>query len=266
MVDGSSDRARFDVRNWGESTLEVKLHPPAWSDGAIHVGPGPQAQIPPGETYAFELFLDRPLATDRRGALSLTTNDPSSPETLIPVEARRDPQPNVRASVRLGVVDGSSPVHVDMRWAALRWVGPNGEEVSSRRPEVRLGDATIRWTATGEPPRSQRIEAWGRLRPGAHEVEVEYRENCSAVPTILAAGILGLTVEAVLGAMLAGHVSADVLGTIVRGCVARAGASATVELSTDASAQVLQSTLQKPGDRWIAATLHVADDGTVRLE
>lgn len=193
--------------------------------------------ITPGAYVALQVAVTATALGPINGLLVLTTNDPSRPSVTIPVTAKgvAGPGPEV-VKVEMIYDNGSdNAFDEDLRDVDLTLEHPYGYVCNKQTPSPSNwgNHGTPSWIAFGPKEEPERIILPGATEDGTWQVTLQYMEDCSALPTELMAGILGISVD-VLIAYLTGGVgdldSGEVGDLIQSVCLSRSASNATVRV------------------------------------
>lgn len=197
------------------------------------------------------------------GLLILASNDPSTPSVAIPVSATGVPGAGPQVvKLEMTYENGSnSAFDDDVRNVDLILEHPFGYVCSKAYPNPQNwgGYGTPSWLSFPPKEEPERVVLADAMIDGTYRVQLQYVESCKSVPTALLAGLLGISVDALLAYLSGGVVPinpADVAKFIERLCFSRSGTSATVKVSVNGTL-VKEKTvsLAKKGDSLYALDL-----------
>ncbi|MFL5320123.1 MAG: choice-of-anchor D domain-containing protein [Myxococcaceae bacterium] len=171
------------------------------------------------------------------GLLVLTTNDPSKPSVTIPVTAEgiQGPGPEV-VKIDMTFDNGTDGVFdKDIRNVDMTLEHPYGYVCNKGTP------APTNWGNYGNPswisfaPKEEpeRIVLADATQDGKYRVMLTYMEDCKSLPTELLAGILGISVDALVTYLSSGVINVngqDVSQLISNVCLSHGGSNATVRV------------------------------------
>ncbi|MBI3185335.1 MAG: choice-of-anchor D domain-containing protein [Myxococcales bacterium] len=197
------------------------------------------------------------------GMLMLSTNDPSRPSVTIPVTAEGVPGagPEV-VKLEMYFENGSnSAFDNDMRNVDMTLEHPYGYVCNKSDPKpTNWGNyGNPSWIAFAPKEEPERIVLANSTQDGTYRVMLQYMEDCSSLPTALMAGILGISVEVLVGALTSGvgQVNGqDVAKLIENVCLSHSNTNATVKAYVNGTLVLEKTvTLNKKGDSLYAADL-----------
>ncbi|MFT3706934.1 MAG: choice-of-anchor D domain-containing protein [Archangium sp.] len=188
--------------------------------------------------------------------LNIETNDPQRPTVSIPVQAR-------------GVLSGGTEVvklemtydngtdntfDSDVRNVDMTLEHPFGFVCNKQTPNPmnwgNFGQAS--WLAFAPKEEPERIILADSHADGTYRVLVSYQQDCASVPTGLLAGILGISVEALVGYLSGGLVPVngeDVADIIQNICLDKSGTAVSVKVYINGMLTAeKQATLGRKGD------------------
>lgn len=174
------------------------------------------------------------------GLLVIASNDPSKPSITIPVSATGIPGagPEV-VKLEMSFENGSdSAFDDDYRNVNLILEHPFGYVCDKAHP------APLNWSPYGTPtwlafpPKEEpeRVVLADAMTDGTYRVQLQYLESCKSVPTALLAGLLGISIDVLIGYLSGGSIpvnAADITKFIERLCLSHDGTSATVKVSVN---------------------------------
>jgi hypothetical protein len=170
-----------------------------------------------------------------QGLLVLTTNDPNQPSLTIPVTARgtAGTGPEV-VKVEMVFDNGTDGVFDnDVRNVDLTLEHPYGYVCNKTTPSPMNWAAfgTPTWLAFPPKEEPERIVLADATADGTYRVMVSYMEDCSSLPTQLLAGVLGISVDALISYLSGGVInvgSGDVSSLIASLCLSHDSSNVTV--------------------------------------
>jgi hypothetical protein len=262
---GTTNVLPLTLTNEGGSPLQVTY---TWG------GPSPTTDlfatpllvpaVAPGAYTTLNVAFTATSAGPVSGLLMLSTNDPTRPSVTVQVNAVGVPGPGPQVvKVEMVYDNGSdSAFDSDLRNVDLTLEHPFGFVCNKQNP------SPTNWGAYGSPawisfaPKEEpeRIVLPGVTQDGTFRVMLSYQEDCASLPTDLAAGLLGISVD-VLIAYLSGGASIPVGGAQVGQligdvCLSKKNSNATVRVYTN-GALIKEKTvsLSKKGDTTYALDL-----------
>jgi hypothetical protein len=206
---GRTTSAPLTLVNEGGAPLAVKY---TWG------GPKPSTDlfalpqlvpsIEPGKYVELQVAVTAATLGPVNGLLLITSNDPARPTLTIPVSAEgvAGPGPEV---VKLEMVfeNGSdSAFDNDLRNVDLTLEHPFGYVCNKGTPKsTNWGNyGTATWLSFGPKEEPERIVLADSTHDGTYRVMVQYMEDCSSLPTGLLAGLLGISVDALVDVLSGG--------------------------------------------------------------
>ncbi len=171
------------------------------------------------------------------GLLVLTSTDPSRPSVTIPVAAEgvAGPGPEV-VKIEMTYDNGNDGAFdKDLRNVDMTLEHPFGYVCNKASPNPTnwgtYGNPS--WIAFGPKEEPERIVLAEAKTDGTYRVMVQYMEDCASLPTELAAGILGISVDALIAYLTggAGNViidGGDIGNLITNICLSKKASNVTV--------------------------------------
>ncbi len=142
------------------------------------------------------------------GLLVLSSNDPSRPSVTIPVSAEGIPGPGPAVvKLEMSYENGSdSAFDDDLRNVDMSLEHPYGYVCNKQYPSpTNWGSyGTPTWISFGAKEEPERIVLADAQQDGIYRVMLQYAEDCASLPTELAAGVLGISVEALIAYLTGG--------------------------------------------------------------
>jgi hypothetical protein len=217
-----------------------------------HVPPA----IQPGQYLELQVAVTAATLGPVNGLLLLTTNDPSKPAITIPVSAEgvAGPGPEV---VKLEMVYDNGTDNVfdqDLRNVDLTLEHPYGYVCNKADPKPTSWGAygSPSWVSFAPKEEPERIILADASRDGTYRVMVQYLEDCSALPTQLLAGLVGISVDALIAYLSGGIINVggkDIGKLIEQVCVNRSASNAVVRAYVNGTLMMEKTvTLEKKGD------------------
>ena len=192
--------------------------------------------IAPGAYLELQVAVTATAIRTYNGMLILTTNDPSKPALTIPVTAEGIAGTGPQVVKLEMVYDNGSPsaFDEDIRRAGMTLEHPYGYVCNKSTPNPTnwgtYGSPT--WFAFGPKENPQRIILPDSTHDGTYRVMLQYGEDCSSLPSALTAGLLGISIDLLIG-YLTGGISPvpgqDIGAVIASVCLSHSGTDATVK-------------------------------------
>lgn len=197
------------------------------------------------------------------GLLVLSTNDPSKPALTIPITAEGVPGPGPQVvKIDMTYDNGADGVFdKDLRNVDLTLEHPYGYVCNKGTPAPtnwgNYGNAT--WLAFAPKEEPERIVLADSIQDGTYRVMLSYQEDCSSIPTELLAGVLGISVDALITYLSSGVINVngqDIGQLISQVCLSHSASNATVKVYVNGTL-VKEKTvsLSKKGDTTYALDL-----------
>lgn len=235
---GTSNFKTITIVNMGGAPLTVK---PTWGGQMFTTDFSTNPQVIPDVTPAQYVEVQVQVTATREGPLqailNLESNDPQRPVVSIPVTAR-------------GVLGGGAEVvklemtfdngsdnafDNDVRNVDMTLEHPFGYVCNKQTPNpMNWGNyGTASWLAFAPKEEPERIILADSRQDGTYRVMVSYQQDCASLPTQLLAGILGISVEVLVGYLSGGAIpipGQDVGGLIQNVCLNKESTAVTVKV------------------------------------
>ena len=177
------------------------------------------------------------LSSPVTGLLTLTTNDPSKPSITIPVTANGVPGAGPQVvKLEMTFDNGSdNAFDNDVRNVDMTLEHPYGYVCNKQNPNpMNWGNyGTASWLAFAPKEEPERIILADSRQDGTYRVMVTYMADCASLPTALLAGILGISVEVLVGYFSGGAIpiNGQDIGNIIQSiCLDRRGTAVTIKV------------------------------------
>ena len=261
---GHTNVLPLTLLNEGGAPLEITYH---WG------GPNPSTDlfanplvIPPitaGSYLELQVAVTATALGPINGFIVLATNDPAKPSVTIPVSATGIPGPGPEVvKIELTFDNGTdNAFDKDLRNVDMTLEHPFGYVCNKQYPNPTnwgaYGNAS--WISFGPKEEPERIVLADATQDGTYRVMLQYMEDCSALPTELLAGVLGISVDALITYLSSGviNINGQDVGAIIQNtCFSRSGTSGTVRVWVNG--QVIKEktvSLGKKGDTAYALDL-----------
>jgi hypothetical protein len=235
---GTSTFRTLTIVNGGGAPLTVH---PTWGGMMFTTDFSTNPQVIPDVIPAQYVEVQVEVTATREGVLqailNLETNDPLRPTVSIPVTAR-------------GVLGGGAEVvklemtfdngtdgtfDNDVRNVDMTLEHPFGYVCNKQNPNpMNWGNyGTASWLAFAPKEEPERIILADSRQDGTYRVMVTYMQDCASVPTDLLAGILGISVEALVGYLSGGAIpiNGQDVGNIIQSiCLSKRGTAVDVKV------------------------------------
>lgn len=194
-------------------------------------------EIAPGAYVEMQVAVTVTSVGTYNGLLILTTNDPSRPSVTIPVTGEGVPGPGPEVvKIEMTYDNGSDNVFdKDLRNVDMTLEHPYGYVCNKQEPAPtnwgNYGQAT--WIAFAPKEEPERIVLANATQDGTYRVMLTYMEDCKSLPTDLLAGVLGISVDALIGYLSGGVINIngqDVGKLISQLCLDKDNSNATVRV------------------------------------
>jgi hypothetical protein len=254
---GHTNVQALALLNEGGAPLEISYH---WGGQTLttdlFANPVLIPPIPAGSFVEVQVAVTATALGPLNGFMVLTTNDPARPSVTIPVSAKgvAGPGPEV-VKVELTYDNGDdNAFDRDLRNVDLTLEHPYGYVCNKQYPNPSnwgtFGNPS--WIAFGPKEEPERIVLADAQTDATYRLMVQYVEDCSAMPTELTAGILGISIDALLNYLSGGVVDVngqDVGAVIEQTCFNRSATNATVRVWVNGAViQEKTVALAKKGD------------------
>ena len=193
-----------------------------------------------------------------------TTNDPSNPSVTIPVSGTGTPSlSGAVVKVDMSFQGGGEGTFTnDIRSVDMTLEDPFGDVCDRQAPNpMSWGNFGLpTWIAFGPKANPQRVILANSMQDGTYRVMLQYTQDCSALPTTLLAGLLGISVDVLIaylsgGASIAGVSASQIQMMIASICLSHDPTNATVDVYVNGSLlKETTATLNQEGD-----TLYAVD-------
>lgn len=235
---GTSTFQTLTIVNMGGAPLTVH---PTWGGMMFTTdfSTNPQVipDVAPGQYVEVQVLVTATREGPLQAILNLESNDPQRPTISIPVTAR-------------GVLGGGGEVvklemtfdngtdnafDNDVRNVDMTLEHPFGYVCNKQTPNpMNWGNyGTASWLAFAPKEEPERIILADSRQDGTYRVMVSYQQDCASVPTGLLAGILGISVEALVGYLSGGlvPVNGQDVGSIIQNiCLSKESSAVTVKV------------------------------------
>lgn len=229
----------------------------------LYATPAVLPEIAPGAYLEMQVAVTATAVGPYNGLLIVTSDDPSRPSVTIPVTAEGVPGPGPEVvKIEMTFDNGSdSAFDNDLRNVDLTLEHPYGYVCNKEYPAPTnwgtYGNPT--WIAFAPKEEPERIVLADATQDGTYRVMLQYMEDCSSLPSELMAGILGISVDALVGYLSGGAIQIngqDVSGLISKLCLSHSSGDATVRVYVN-GAIIKEKTvsLGKKGDSLYALDL-----------
>lgn len=254
---GTSNFKTITIVNEGGAPLTVV---PAWGGQMFTTDFSTAPQVVPDVVPAMYVEVQVAVTATREGPLqailNLQTNDPQKPSIAIPVRAR-----GVLGSgeevvkIEMTFDNGAdNTFDNDVRNVDMTLEHPFGYVCNKQNPNpTNWGNyGTASWLAFAPKEEPERIILADSHQDGTYRVMVNYMEDCASVPTALVAGVLGISLDALIAYLSGGILSGnggdigDIIGNL---CVDHSSTAVSVKVYVN-GAQVLEknASLGRKGD------------------
>lgn len=235
---GTTNTRPLTILNEGGAPLTVTY---AWGGPTpttdLFATPTVIPNILPGGYLELQVSVTATALGPISGLLTLTTNDPSKPSVTIQVLAEGIPGPGPQV-VKLEMTFDNGTDNAfdkDLRNVDMTLEHPYGYVCNKQTPNpTTWGNyGAPSWISFGPKEEPERIVLAGAITDGTYRVMLQYQEDCSALPTELLAGILGISVDALITYLSGGVINVpgqDIAQIIKNVCLSRSGTNATVRV------------------------------------
>jgi hypothetical protein len=255
---GTSTALPLTIVNEGGSPLEIRYK---WGGTGLSTDLSALPQLvpatAPGRFTELNVFVTATAPREITGLLILETNDPARPTITIPVSAQgRDVIGAQVVKVDMGYENGDDSFFGnDFRNVDLTLENPFGLVCNKQNanPTNWGGFGQCSWVGLGATEEPERVVLAGAQQDGTYRVMVTYAEDCASLPTALLSGILGLSIDVILGAILGAPVPgldpsqiSDVIDDI---CFDKESSTVTLQISINGSTvREVTANLGRKGD------------------
>lgn len=267
---GTTNTLPLTLLNEGGAPLSVSY---AWGGPTpstdLFATPTVIPNIAPGAYIELQVSVTATALGPISGLLTLTSNDPSKPSVTLQVlaEGIAGPGPEV-VKLEMTYDNGTdNAFDKDVRNVDMTLEHPYGYVCNKQTPApLTWGNyGTPTWISFGPKEEPERIILAGAITDGTWRVMLHYREDCSSLPTDLLAGLLGISLDALVLYLSGGVVNipgGDVAALIKNVCLSHSSTNATVRVYVN-GAIIREKTvsLAKIGDSVYALDL-VRSNGT----
>jgi hypothetical protein len=209
LILGTTASARVTIQNTGLSPLVAER--------SLQIG-HPDVSIPrqipevrSGGVYELDVVYQATLAGPMSDTILIETNDPDLPRISVPLNGMGVPSGNDVVALELRFEnDSETALDLDLRDVDLILESPDGRVCREADPSPSWGAfGNPRWSATGAKENPERILLPDSMMDGRYEVTLSYIEDCSTLPTALAADLLGLGADELIDYLSEGGVGID---------------------------------------------------------
>ncbi len=267
---GMTASGHVTLQNTGRSPLIAERH--------LQIGhpdlsvPRPIPHIRPGGVYQLDVVYQVTLSGPMSDTLLIETNDPDLPMISIPLSGSGQAAPgsDVVALELSFDNDSDTFLDADLRDVDLILESPDGRVCRKMDPAPDWGAyGHPRWSAQGTKDNPERILLPDAMQDGRYPVTLSYLEDCSTLPTALAAALLGLGADQLIDYLSNGGTSIDpdlLANAVAETCLNRSTPNATVTVTINgAVADQRPVDLRAKGDLAPALTL-VRANGVFSIE
>ncbi len=235
---GTSTFKTITIVNGGGAPLTVH---PTWGGMMFTTDFSTNPQVVPDVAPSQYVEVQVQVTATREGPLqailNLETNDPNKPTISIPVRARGVLSPGGEVvKIEMTFDNGSdNAFDNDVRNVDMTLEHPFGYVCNKQTPNpTNWGNyGTASWLAFAPKEEPERIILADSRQDGTYRVMVSYQQDCASVPTGLLAGILGISVEALVGYLSGGviPVNGQDVGQIIQGiCLDKKSSTVTIKV------------------------------------
>ncbi|MBX5480473.1 MAG: choice-of-anchor D domain-containing protein [Myxococcaceae bacterium] len=229
----------------------------------LYALPSVLPEIQPGAYQEVQVAVTATAVGPYNGLLILSSDDPATPAVTIPVTAEGVPGPGPEVvKVEMTYENGAdSAFDNDLRNVDLTLEHPYGYVCNKQNPSPtnwgNYGNPT--WIAFAPKEEPERVVLADAVQDGTYRVMLSYAEDCASIPTELMAGILGISVDALIAYLSGGAINIngqDVGDLISEICLDHASSNVTVRVYVNG--QVIKEktvTVGKKGDSLYAVDL-----------
>lgn len=256
---GKTNVLPLTILNEGAAPLQVSYK---WASAMpppdLFVAPAAIPPIAPGAFVEVQVGMTATALGDVTGLLVVTSNDPMKASVTIPVTAKGIPGAGPAVvKVELVYENGSdSAFDADLRNVDLTLEHPFGFVCNKQYPKPMgwgaYGDPT--WLGLGVKEEPERIVLANATADGTYRVQLSYVEDCASLPTELTAGLLGISVDALIAYLTGGvgniGIDGSDIGKIISNvCLSRKNSPATVKVWSNGTLLAEKTvSLSKKGD------------------
>lgn len=254
---GTSNFKTINIQNKGGAPLTVRA---AWGGQMFTTDFSTNPQLIPDVTPSQYVEVQVMVTATREGPLqailNLETNDPQRPTVSIPVTARGVLGGGAEVvKVEMNFDNGTdNAFDNDVRNVDMTLEHPFGFVCNKQTPNpMNWGNyGTPSWLAFAPKEEPERIILADSRTDGTYRVMVSYQQDCASIPTGLLAGILGISVEALVAYLSGGAVpinGQDVSDIIQNICLNKESTAVVVRVYVNGNMVAEKnSTLGQKGD------------------
>lgn len=235
---GTSTFKTVTIVNMGGAPLTVR---PTWGGMMFttdfSTNPQLVPDIAPGQYTEVQVQVTATREGNLQAILNLESNDPQRPTVSIPVTARGVPSAGGQVvKIEMTYDNGSdNAFDNDVRNVDMTLEHPFGYVCNKQTPNPTNWAAygTPSWLAFAPKEEPERIILADARQDGTYRVMVSYQEDCASLPTQLLAGILGISVEVLVGYLSGGAIpipGQDVGSLIQSICLDKKSTAVTVKV------------------------------------
>lgn len=222
---GESDALMVTISNNGHSDLGINVSMTAMSSTDFRYSPPSTSTIAPGATAFLNIFYEATQLNRVTGTMQILSNDPATPLHNISLTGTgRSAHLNDVLKLEMTFENGDDGFFGnDFRDVNLYVESPYGEVVDKANcdptcPDWTHGgvDPTVdwghpQWNAIGANEEPERVLLFDAHEDSYGEFKgcLYYREDCASIPSDLLAGLLGITVSALLTGITEGVIQPD---------------------------------------------------------
>ncbi|MBI4819248.1 MAG: choice-of-anchor D domain-containing protein [Deltaproteobacteria bacterium] len=242
----------FAVQNTGRTALALGVALLASASRDLSASPV-EATVAPGSFTEIRLRYAPTTAGGASGELVITTNDPDERELRVALTGVGEAPPPGDEVVTLDLTfrtDSNSLLDTDLRDVDLLLDSPLGRVCSESERSPDWGpEGQPRWTGSSAAG-SERIVLAGATQDGEYTISAQYIEDCSSLPTQLAARLLGIGSHELTEYFSDGDVTLDanrVAGVVSSLCVNRSAGSGTLDVRINGALNTFPLSLPAKG-------------------
>ncbi len=235
---GTTASRTLTVVNEGGAALTVK---PTWGGMSFttdfSTAPQVVPDVAPGQYVEVQVQVTATREGLLQAILNVETNDPLRPIVSIPVRARGVLGAGGEVvKLEMTYDNGSdNAFDSDVRNVDMTLEHPFGYVCNKQTPNpMNWGNyGSASWLAFAPKEEPERIILADSRQDGTYRVMVSYQEDCASIPTQLLAGILGISVEVLIGYLTGGLVpipGQDVGNLISNICLSKKSTTVTVKV------------------------------------
>ncbi len=262
---GASERRRVTLQNLGRTPLVTSARLEQAATGDLVIDRSFPAELRPGGVAELELVYTPVFVGPLTDTLIVQTNDPDARTLRVPIVGSAMASPDEIVSVEMSyAADSSSILDLDIRAASLILEAPSGQVCRQDRPSVSFGRAgQAAWTSLAAGGKRQRIVLSSAMDDGEYPLRFAYDEDCSSLPTALAATLLGIGTEALVDYLSEGEAMVDpteVEEVITEVCAGRRALTVGVSVRIDGT-EVMTQQIRLPNRGAIVSPLALVRQG-----